>query len=148
MIKFLVLAFLLMPAMAEMPDPYYYYVQQENTTPEAICSALEEINYSALYSDTFDCTQISAHAERKLENMGIDTNLIINFEMSHCYIQALTSEGWLMFEACTDTGEVFALRDISSEYYSENVTVYRNIYELLSDGNGFQDVNWWDTLES
>lgn len=137
-------------AVGAMPEPYYSDVPARMESPEAIAAIISEINYSPMYvADVFDCSEIAAHVEWRLENMGIDTKLALTAkpDIPHMFVTCNTTKGWVVIETCYDDGVAEPIYDTSDWHY--NHTTYDSLLEIHElDGPDKPKYGaWWNTIE-
>jgi len=136
-------------AVGAMPEPYYSDVPARVEGADAIAAIISEINYSAMYiEDKFDCTEIAAHAEWRLENMGIETKLVMTEEPNpaHMFLLCNTSEGWVPIETCYDDGVAVPIRDPEDWHYDYTLS-FEGLPDLHEQAQSDVHGNWWNTIE-
>lgn len=136
-------------AVGAMPEPYYSDVPVRIESPEAIAEIISEVNYSAMYvEDKFDCTEIAAHAEWRLENMGIETKLVMTEEPNpaHMFILCNTSQGWVPIETCYDDGIATPVSDPEDWHYNYTMA-FESLQEIHELTGCNTHGNWWNTIK-
>lgn len=135
-------------AVGAMPEPYYSDASARIESPDAIAAIISEINYSAMYiEDKFDCTEIAAHAEWRLENMGIETKLVMTEEPNpaHMFILCNTSQGWVPIETCYDDGIATPILDPEDWHYNYTLS-FEGLPDLHNQAQSDVHGNWWNTI--
>ena len=76
--------------------------------------------------------------------MGVETELALSNVEPHMFIRCNTTEGWIPFETCEESGHVFPIRNKNNFHY--NTTNFADIYEAIGGcAEDEQALNWWNT---
>ena len=140
-----VVLLILIGAAGAMPEPYYQDVPAVLEDPDTIATMLTEFNYTSMYVEgVFDCSEIAGHAEWFLENIGIETDIVMSWEPAHMVVRCNTTEGWMAFETCSEDGVVYAIRTKADYIYDlSNTWIVSDIFEASERWEGFGAVDWW-----